>query len=332
VSPLHFGDAAAELECLRHGCALVDRSSLARILSRGTDTLGFLNRVSTADLRDLPPGSGMTTVLTSAKGRIVERLFVHHLAPGEVLLVGGSGTAVRTLEHLRRYIFREEMELSDLTAATCQLTLLGPRASEVLERRGWPHPAAFGVVEVKHEGTSLQVLGQDGLTGEGASIVAPVQAAGALWDVLAADVRAAGGRPAGDWALESYRIERGLPASGHELTEEHNPLEAGLWEAVSFSKGCYVGQEVVARLRTYDKIARSLVALELPAGASLPQTPAPLFSEGREVGTLTSVVLPPGRPAATGLGYVKRREIVESLELQLGAPGGPTVRIVRTRL
>ena len=122
---------------------------------------------------------------------------------------------------------------------------------------------------------------------------------------------------------------RGLPASGHELTEDYNPLEANQWDAVSFDKGCYVGQEVVARLRTYDKVSRTIVGLELPAGCALPEKGARLFDEEQAVGEVTSAVELPGRPTAIGLAYVKRRTLRDDLELRVGAVEGAAARVVK---
>ncbi len=116
--------------------------------------------------------------------------------------------------------------------------------------------------------------------------------------------------------------------SGHELSEDHNPLEAGQWDAVSFDKGCYVGQEVVARLNTYDKVSSSIVGLELPAGSPLPQTGTPLLDAGRRVGRLTSAVNSPDRPTPIGLGYVKKQALRPKLELQVGDEGSATARVL----
>ena len=126
-----------------------------------------------------------------------------------------------------------------------------------------------------------------------------MQSAG-VWDALL-DRRASApaGGPSGDEQLEARRVLCGLPASGHELTEDYNPLEANQWDAVSFDKGCYVGQEVVARLRTYDKVSRTIVGLELPAGSALPEKGARLFDEEQAVGEVTSAV-EPARPSDRG--------------------------------
>jgi folate-binding protein YgfZ len=152
----------------------------------------------------------------------------------------------------------------------------------------------------------VRVLGEDGLSSDGLSVVLSAASAGEGWDLLLRAVTAAGGLAAGDEAAEAWRVLRGLPASGFELTEEHNPLEAGLRDAVSFTKGCYVGQEVVARLSNYDKVARSLVGFVLPAGADPPARGTPVLFEERPVGSVTSCLVPPGRRAPVAIAYLKR--------------------------
>ena len=161
----------------------------------------------------------------------------------------------------------------------------------------------------RFDGVPAWLLGQDGLSADGFSVVAPREAAANLREKLEGAVAACGGCPAGARAAEAFRILRGIPAPGRELTEARNPLEAGLNDAVSFDKGCYVGQEVVARLRTYDKISRALVGLSWPSGDALPESGSPLAIEGRSVGTLTSAVRRPGGNDAIGLGYIKRRDL-----------------------
>ena len=208
--------------------------------------------------------------------------------------------------------------MSDATQASFQLVLIGPRAADALQAVGVTAPERFGVVDGSIGDIAIRVLGSDGLSGEGFSITASNEHGPTVWGALVSTLEALEGRPAGDQALEAYRVLRGLPLSGHELSEEYNPLEAGQWDAVDFDKGCYVGQEVVARLNTYDKVSRSLVGLELPPDVALPPLGQPLYDAGRRVGRLTSAVRSPDRPTPIGLGYVKKQSIRPDLSLQVG--------------
>jgi len=320
--PVEFGQPDEELRAALSHCALVDRSDLGRIVATGPDVLDLLNRLSTGKVVGLPPGTGAQTVITTAKGRIVERLFVHVLGPREVLLVGGPRSAERVIEHLRRFTFREDTGLVDRTEALCQLALLGPAAREALAAAGLAVPAAGGSLRVEFEGQPVHLLGEDGWSADGLSIVVERAGAGAVWRALNLAVGSVGGRAAGSRAASAWRVLRGLPETGHELTEDANPLEAGLRAAVSFDKGCYVGQEVVARLNTYDKVARELCGFVLPPGAPAPAFGSLLFFQDAEVGRITSALVPPGFPSAVALGYLKRRVAEPGLEVAVGRPDG----------
>ena len=137
------------------------------MLAEGPDLLDLLQRLSTGDIGGLAAGEGRPTVLTSPKGRIVERLFVHHLGDRGVLLAGGGDPAAaeRTIAHLDRFTFAEKTGLSDATETTCQLAVTGPRAGEALGAAGFDLPPVFQSVAQTFEGTPVQVVGQDGAVG-----------------------------------------------------------------------------------------------------------------------------------------------------------------------
>lgn len=328
--PLHFGAPRAELHAALRLTVLVERSTLGRVVATGPDLLDLLHRLSTQSVRLLEPGQGRPTVLTSPKGRIVERLFVQHLGEHGVLMVGGPSASPAVIEHFNRYTFSERTGLADVTELTCQLALSGPLAGEALATVGCSRPDRYHAVSTTFEGHPLHVLGHDGLTGDGFSFVMAAEHGGSLWQALVLAVSRLDGRPAGEQAVDAARILRGIPAPGRELTADYNPLEAGLWDAVSFDKGCYVGQEVVARLNTYDKVARALVGLEL-ARKSEPPLPGTALLEGeRAVGAVTSSTVPPGWERPVALAYVKRRLAQPGAELRLDRPGAPqTARVVK---
>lgn len=272
-------------------------SERARLRGTGRDLLDLLHRLSTQDLKGLRVGEGLPTVLTSAKGRIVERLFVHRLAERDMIVMGGERRATSILAHLKKYTFAEETGLSDVTAETVCFALPGPSGAV-----GIPDPGPWGVVEAEIDGIGVTVLGQDGFTAEGRSVVAPVGDRAGLRDALAARAAEADGV-----ALERWRIERALPGAG-ELHEDWNPLEVGLREDVSFTKGCYVGQEVVARLNTYDKVARRIVRLRLAGTDPFPRPGDEVKRGDRAVGRLTSVVGTEGG-GAIALAVVRTRDL-----------------------
>jgi folate-binding protein YgfZ len=253
----------------------------------------------------------------------VERLSVHHLGADGVLLVAGPGAAERVHAHLRKFTFAEDTGLTDVSAATFAFALLGPSWAQSAQAAGIPDLAPYGASPCAIAGASLHVVRTNGYDGDGALVIGAREHSDAVLATLVGAVEAAGGAFITAETLEAWRILQGLPAQGHELTEDHNPLEAGLKDAVSFSKGCYVGQEVVARLNTYGKVSRSLVRLLLPSGAPVPAVGASVLLGGAVVGTVTSAILPPGRSEPAALAYVKTREVEgTALPVEIDAAGG----------
>lgn len=309
-------------------CAVADRSDLGRLLATGPDLLGLLHRLSTGDVKDLRPGEGRETVVTNAKGRIVERLFVHHLGDDGVLLVAGPGGAARVLAHLQKFTFAENTGLSDVTAATFALALFGPQWAEAARAVGIPELAPYGSAACTLVGVHVHAVRTNGFDANGVLVIGPLDDASRIRAALVDTAERLGGGAIEADALETWRIVRGLPAPGHELTDDHNPLEAGLRDAVSFTKGCYVGQEVVARLNTYGKVSRTLVILELEPGAPVPALGAAILNAGATIGSVTSAVLPPGQLRPVALAYVKTSGLKAGIA-ELSVDDGGALRSAR---
>jgi folate-binding protein YgfZ len=302
-------DAARQLDATVRACARAELTGWGRLIGTGPDLLDLLQRLGTGDVKGLSAWEGRPTVLTTAKGRIVERLTVHHLGGDGVLLLCGPGGASKVAAHLAKFTFAEVTGLADVTGTTFAHALLGPLWAEAGRAAGLPELPPYGAGLAEVAGARVHVVRTNGFDPEGLVVVGRRSLADAVGAALDAAVAAQGGVQAGAEAFEAWRILRGAPLAGHELTEDHNPLEAGLLDAVSFTKGCYVGQEVVARLRTYDKVSRRLARLKLDPGAPAPRGGTKILAAGREVGAVTSGIVPPGAEAAVALGYVKFREL-----------------------
>jgi len=320
------------LAAARARCGVADRSDLARLLATGRDILDLLHRLSTGDVKGLKPGEGRPTVLTSAKGRIVERLFVHHLGPDGVLLVAGPGAGARVLAHLKKFTFAEDTGLSDLAPSTAAYAVVGPKWADASRAAALPELPPFGAASCTVGGVDARVVRTNGFDAGGVLVICKRSDAPRVESALVGACESIGGAAIDAVTLETWRVLEGLPAAGYELTEEHNPLEAGLRDAISFTKGCYVGQEVVARLNTYDKVSRELVRLDLAPGAPVPTPGAVVRYDGREIGAITSAVMLPGGDSAVALAYVKSREIPEGdavITVGDGASSGSEARLSR---
>ncbi|MEX0763455.1 MAG: glycine cleavage T C-terminal barrel domain-containing protein [Dehalococcoidia bacterium] len=300
--PDSFGDVKEEFHALKTSAGVVYRSDASRIEHNGADALDLLHRLSTNDLLSLELCSARRTVLTSDRGRVIDVFTVVHRGPGRLLLLSGAADPTPLVEWVDRYTIVEDAELKDISNQTVQLAVTGPAAGEVARAVAGDSVAGFNQDEYSSAelaGVTVEVLRTDSPGLPAWEFIVPAEDASAVWDALVT----AGARPAGRAAYEALRIERGVPAYGLELTEKINPLEAGLMPLISFTKGCYVGQEVVARLDTYDKVQRRLVSL-VSDGPLKPGEP--LTADGRDVGWVSSSVQSPASSEHMGLGFVRK--------------------------
>jgi tRNA-modifying protein YgfZ len=307
-SAADFGNPAAEYHAATRGVALMERSSLGRVLLSGKDRYEFLHRMSSNDLHNLRAGDGLQTVLTTPEARIVDLLTVY-VQPETLLCITAPQTRVNVLDWFRRNIFfRDKVKVADESANTVQLSLFGPRAEDVLRR----NDSSFCPLPSFHShtgtiaGTNVLIARVPYIAGGGYDLIAAAADGEYLWDALLASGAAFDLRPIGTTAFNWLRLAAAQPLYGYELSEEHNPLEAMLNHAISFSKGCYTGQEVIARLDTYQKLKQRLSGLHL---SDLPSAPLPLAIRVGEsdAGSLTSVARLPGDERVIGLGYVRSK-------------------------
>lgn len=280
----------------------------------GKSRLDLINRMSTQAVAALQPGEGAATVLTTEIGRIIDRPILY-AGDDRVLMLTGEGHADALARYLRRNVFfNDDLQIKDLSLETDVFGVYGPQAGKLLTAAGFPETDL-----PRHHWRSAEIAGAtaavhraDPIAGDGYLVTANVADRAAVWTALTA-----GGLTPVDEATYDYlRIEAGRPRFGHELTLDYIPLEAGLWDDVSFHKGCYTGQEIIARMESRGKLAKRLVRLrpESPVSAG-----AEIVANGRPVGTITSAADGPGGPVA--LGYVRTAALDEGAPLT--AAGNP---------
>lgn len=268
---------------------LFDLSSVfSRIRLLGSGRLDFLHRISTADLRALRAGEGKPAVLTTPIGRMVDYLIVLAFE-ASALLLGGGGNQEKVVRWLRKYIFFNDDVQVDDESAQGQLWGMDDQTARALCARWGVDAPAHDLPEYFHQTLYLPAGGL-------LTFLRAPRALGLEWLLLAQSqtVTLEAG-PAQDF--DAWRIAHGYPLFPNEINEDYLPLEAGLWSAVSFAKGCYTGQEVLARMESRGQIARRLVRLtsDAPIVAG-----APLCDEhGERVGQVTSAA--PG----VALAYVR---------------------------
>ena len=325
LGPERYASLEEEYQALIEGVALLDRSSIGRLRLTGEDALDLLNRLSTNELMDLEPESGIPTVLTSNKGRILDLLFVLRL-PEHLLVLTAPQNRQKVADWIDFYTFVEDVALKDVTEDTAMLSLAGPGAGGLLDELTGSPLSALARYRSSHaeiSGLEVEVVRTDFAGVPGYDLVVTAADGARLWEGLLSAGTVAGLRPVGMEALETVRVERGVPAYGKELSEEVNPLEANLLELISFTKGCYVGQEVVARLNTYKKVQKSLVGLLWESGP-MPAPRSRLLLDGKQAGVVTSVARSPALHSIIGLGYVKKAQAKSGTLLTAESPDGPS--------
>ncbi|KAL8151812.1 hypothetical protein V2J09_021620 [Rumex salicifolius] len=298
-----FGSDEEALEASENGVAIVDLSHWGRIRVSGDDRIHFLHNQSTANFESLREGQGSDTVFVTPTARTID---IAHtwIMKNAVLLVVSPETVKSISEMLGKYIFfADKVEIKDITSDTSLFAILGPKSDQVMESLGLSDLIGEPYGTHRHYRVNempVTVGVGTAISEQGYTMMLSPAAAGSVWKSIV-DLDAV---PMGSNAWERLRIFQGRPAPGKELTAEYNVLEAGLWNTISMNKGCYKGQETVARLITYDGVKQNLWGLTLSA----PVEPgSPITVDGKKVGKLTSYALGRNESEHVGLGYVKRR-------------------------
>lgn len=323
-----YGDVAAEYAALAdQGLGIIDRSERETVVISGDDAIPWLQGLVTSDLFTLAEeGSGQRSCAVNQNGRLIADMRLLHVP--ELLLVDlEAGQSAPLLPHLRRHIITEKVKVVDRSAQTARIGVYGARAPALLEKVA---ELAHSVGQRKaYEGTWGTIGGEEVIllalpwTGAtGFEIFCAGEVAKTVWMALQAGDE--GAKPIGNEAFEMLRIEAGVPRFGVELNEKVIPLEANLNDTISYTKGCYLGQEIIARLDTLGTPARLLRRLYIDA-ESVPAPGTKLLAEGKSVGQIERAIRSPkyGQPMA--LGYVKRghNEAGTILDLE----GGGQVRL-----
>lgn len=341
-----YGDWRAEYAALRESAGALDLSFRARLCLLGNDRVRFLHGQITNDVKKLRAGEGCYSALTTAKGRMESDLNVFHLED-ELLLDFEPGLTGKISQRLEKFIVADDVQLADTAPHYGLLSVQGPKAAQVIGALGLSvdsvlekersivriPDATLGDIYLANQPRLLNPCGsgrESALNIKGFDLFVPNESLGAVADKLAAAARNVGGRLCGWTAFETARIEAGIPRFGADMTEANLPMECGIDHAMSFNKGCYIGQEVLNRVHTMGHVTKELRGLRLADGLkSLPQTGDKLFHDGKEVGYVTSTVKSPALNANIALGYVRREANGGGTELTLKtAEGESMVKIV----
>lgn len=295
----HFGDPAAEYMTLRDACGVFDAGWRSKFVATGDDRVRWLNGMVTNNIRDLETRHGVYCFVLNPQGRIQGDLYCWNR--GEYLLAEtDAAQAGHLYELLDRYIIMDDVQLSDVSTQLTSIGIGGPESSKVLSAAGIA--ADLNSMELRDQswrGIDITVSRLDSEMVPEFDIWVTAVDCAVLWDGLVA----AGAKPAGAEAYELMRVSSGRPRVGADIRERDLPQETGQERALNFSKGCYVGQEIVERIRSRGLVHRQLIGFVIEG---TPPAPGDRFQSGdRDVAEITSVASIPGG-ATVALGYARR--------------------------
>lgn len=325
---LTYGDVPAEYRAGLEGALVLDATERGALRVSGADAASFLHRITANDVRGLEPGTGAANLLLTGKGKIVCTFDLAR--EGDAFrLSTPPGTAAKLLEALDMYLFTEDVVLGDESESHAPLELCGADAGRVLGAAlGTPPPTELHRTAVLDDGTRVTALTVAGSAGWRVD-AGPAGVVG-LWERLVA----AGATPGGLVARDCLRVEAGVAEWGRDVDENVYPQEARLEDAFSLDKGCYIGQEVVAKIDTYGGLNKRLHALAVdhddpvPAGTRLMHEQD---GEWRDLGLVTSWAYSFALDTGVVLGYVKRKHQAPGTVFRLD-DGPATARIVELPL
>ncbi len=305
--PLNFGDSVQEYQTVRSQVGLMDLFQRSLLQFTGTDRVSYLQGMVSNDVKALTPGEGIQATVLDVNGKI--QADVRILCTDEFFLMDLWTTLKeRIITHLNRYLIADDVEISDLSDKYGLLSLQGPKARHTLEEILSPDQIPskeLGHITFRIGAHEVRIIRSTHTGEEGFDLMIPLQ----VLEATALQIQEAGKKFSLQWigteAQELLRVEAGIPRYGVDMSEENILLEAGLEQAVSFEKGCYLGQEVIERIRSRGHVNKKLVGLLLQGDIAADRDDK-IQANGKEIGRVTSSILSPAFKRPLALGYVHR--------------------------
>lgn len=321
TSRTDFGDAASEFRALLGECGVYDLAPRAKIVLTGSDRVRWLNGMITNNIRDLAAGHGIYAFLLNPQGHILADMYAYNR--GDSLLVDTDrAQREKVLQVFDHYIIMDDVEVADVSEKLTALGVAGPKAREILREAGVgvPDLAPLQFADLTWRGVGLTLVRCDNPSLDAYELWMAPDNVSTLWQALVG----AGAQQAGTAALEWLRIASGTPRYGQDIRERDLPQETEQARALHFSKGCYIGQEIVERIRSRGQVHRKFTGFEVQG--PLPEAGTKVQADGKDIGEITSIASLPlsGGGRGVALGYVRREFAVPGKELQCG---GSTLRI-----
>lgn len=298
--PLHYGDLNSEYNTVFNGSILLDRSHEGRILLTGEDRFELVNRMSTNNMVNMSLNEGRPTIFTNATARILYRVIAYNRREGLLLITEpGQGEAVAA--YLQRSIFYgDHVKVLNLQQSTRHFAIHGTSSTSIMTEIDpeLSNLTSLYSQEINWKDTDFTLIRRKSIVGDHWALICRTNEAVEIHKYLLQIGNKHNLKPAGSLTYNTLRIRSGRPA-GRELSQDYIPLEVGLWDEISFSKGCYTGQEIIARMESRQRLAKTIVKLDLLAFVN---APASLYEGDKVIGTLTSSVqAPDGQVFAIGI-------------------------------
>ena len=309
------GEVRAEFDALLSGCGCYDLNSRVKVALTGSDRVRWLNGMVTNNIRDLAAGRGVYAFLLNPQGHILGDLYAYNR--GESLMIdtdrSQSEKLLATFDH---YIIMDDVEVADVSDKLTAIGITGPKSRAVLQAAGFEvsnlEPLQF--VDLAWRDAAVTVVRGDNPSVESYELwLAPDQGT-----VVRDALTRAGAMPVGANALELLRIAAGIPRYGQDIRERDLPQETEQQRALHFSKGCYIGQEIVERIRSRGNVHRKFTGFEVEG--ALPAVGTKIQADGRDIGEITSVASLPlsGGERSVALGYIRRELAAPGKQIQAG--------------
>ena len=326
--PDSFGDWREEYQFAREAVALIDKNYRSYISLAGPDRVRYLNAILTNNVKDLAPGRGVVSLLLNPQGHIQAEIETHAEST-RLFCISFAMNRATLLPALDKYIIMDEVTLEDDTEKYATLGLEGPKAAAVVKELTLLDLAGLEELESREAPlgtTSCRVLRRSAGDTMGAEFLVERSHLATLWHTLEAMARKHGGGPMGYVALNALRLEQGIPWFGYDFGEKQIPHEAGLENThLSYTKGCYTGQEIVERVRSRGQVNRLRVSLKFDS-TTPPASGTALVADGRESGFVTRSAFSPVLGSAIGMGYVRRENSTMGSRLECNGAAAKVIK------
>ena len=316
--PDAFVDWREEYRFVSETVALIDKNYRACLSFTGPDRVRYLNAILTNNVKDLALGHGVVSLLLNPQGHILAEIETH-AEDKQLFCISFAMIRDTLVPALDKYIIMDDVTLEDQTGEYGMLALEGPQAEAVVKELTLLDLADLAELEWREARVgriSCRVLRRSAGAIMGAEFLAERADLGTLWHVLDAAVRKNGGGPMGYMALNALRLEQGIPWFGYDFGEKQIPHEAGLENShLSYTKGCYTGQEIVERVRSRGQVNRVRVSLQFDSNKP-PASGTALLADGKENGFVTRSAFSPVLGTSIGMGYVRRENSAAGSKLE----------------